>query len=62
MDALRYDPDQRSHSAVVMAVSLSYVECDIPDGATLREWRRSRLAGRPAQPSVWRRMVRRDRP
>jgi hypothetical protein len=57
MDSIRHNPRRRS--SVVMAGSVSYVECDIPDDATLREWRRSHAAGRPARARVWRRVVRR---
>jgi hypothetical protein len=57
MELPRHDLDRRSPCAGVLALSLSYVECDVPDDATLREWRRSRAAGRPARPRLWRRVV-----
>jgi hypothetical protein len=30
---------------------IHYVECDVPPGQTLSEWRRERVAGRRRQPS-----------
>jgi hypothetical protein len=37
---------------------LIYVECDIPAGMTLTEWRRSECAARTGRrPRLWRRML-----
>jgi hypothetical protein len=35
-------------SADLVATSFSYIDCDIPDGQTLAEWRRERNAARRA--------------
>ena len=59
MDEPRHTTDRPSRGAFAMAVSVSYVECDVADDATLRQWRRSRDSGRPAQRRIWRRMIRR---
>ena len=53
-----HDLDRSPAGGLTLALSVSYVECDIPDGATLRDWRRSHAEG-PSHPRVWRRMVRR---
>ena len=34
-----------------------YVECDIPDGMTLTEWRRSQSARTGRRPRLWRRLL-----
>ena len=36
-----------------------YIDCDIPEGMTLCEWRRSQCAGRRARRPFWRRLIRR---
>jgi hypothetical protein len=35
-------------SADLQATSFAYVECDVPEGQTLSEWRRERAAARRA--------------
>lgn len=35
-------------SAELQATSFAYVECDLPEGQTLTEWRRERAAARRA--------------
>jgi hypothetical protein len=53
-----HDLDRRPGGGLGLALSVSYVECDIPDGSTLRDWRRSHVES-PSRQRVWRRMVRR---
>lgn len=55
----RQDPDRLSREAEAVVMAVSYVECDIPDGATLRQWRRSHSADRPPRRRAWRRLLRR---
>ena len=47
--ALRESPGGLHHELVT---PLAYLECDIPDGVTLREWRRDTI---PAPRRRWRR-------
>ena len=34
-----------------------YVDCDVPEGMTLTEWRRSQCAGRARKAPLWRRLL-----
>ena len=43
----------------VMTTPLLYIDCDIPDGMTLHEWRRSQCAHLAARRPLWRRFLRR---
>ena len=36
---------------------LIYVECDVPEGMTLTEWRRSQREGRVRKAPLWRRVL-----
>jgi hypothetical protein len=38
-------------STVSTVSEIHYVECDVPPGQTLAEWRRERAAGKRRQPS-----------
>ena len=42
-----------------MTPPLLYIDCDVPEGMTLHEWRRSQCAHLAQRRPLWRRLLRR---